>query len=103
MSNARSPREVCSTTMGTSGLMLLALVCLRRADSFPRLAARRGIVGGPQPPGDRRRGGLCAALALGRPQLLPRVRLRDRDRTRALRELGQRAARRLLLAQLVDA
>src|SRR3954468_14550824 len=25
MSKARSPRDVCSTTMGTSGLMLLAL------------------------------------------------------------------------------
>src|SRR5882672_6841376 len=35
MSNARSPREVCSTTMGTSGLIVLASVSLPRLDSFP--------------------------------------------------------------------
>ena len=29
MSNARSPREVCSTTIGTSGLIVLAFVSLR--------------------------------------------------------------------------
>src|SRR6266704_98410 len=58
MSNARSPREVCSTTMGTSGLIVLALVSLRRADSSTRLAGRRLIGGGPQPAGRSRAGRL---------------------------------------------
>src|SRR3954463_979759 len=42
MSKARSPRDVCSTTMGTSGLMLLAL--FRSSIRIP--------AGGPQGVGD---------------------------------------------------
>src|ERR1700745_2133045 len=49
MSNARSPREVCSTTIGTSGLIVLASFCVLRwnpADSSNHPAPRdRGLRG----------------------------------------------------------
>src|ERR1700752_1803013 len=49
MSNARSPREVCSTTIGTSGLIVLASFCVLRwnpADSSNHPAPRdRGLCG----------------------------------------------------------
>src|SRR6266576_2397082 len=48
MSNARSPREVCSTTMGTSGLMVRASLSRRRPDSSRRLACSSLIRLGPQ-------------------------------------------------------
>src|ERR1039458_914652 len=75
MSNARSPREVCSTTIGTSGLIVLALVSLRRPDSSRRLATGR-----PQPAG--RRGRVRLILGLLRcPQLFPRLGLRNWNRS----------------------
>ncbi len=69
MSNARSPREVCSTTIGTSGLIVLASVSLPRPDSFrrrrvatlppwressnvsPRAVSERGLQAGVSEPG----------------------------------------------------
>src|SRR5215213_11208257 len=64
MSKARSPRDVCSTTMGTSGLMVLASVWLRDAKSC------RGSL----PTGCHGSGRSCpygqASLGVGRPQLL---------------------------------
>src|SRR6266566_1958987 len=77
MSNARSPREVCSTTMGMSGLIVLALVSLRRSDSSTRLAGRRAIGGGPQPAGLRHGRRLLLAQVLqapGRAQLIEQPR-----------------------------
>src|SRR5919201_5052560 len=73
MSNARSPREVCSTTIGTSGL-------IRRASLAAGLAS----------PGSRRAGGPERALALlgpfllRRPQRLAGGGALDRDRARSL-------------------
>src|SRR5580692_8882283 len=117
MSNARSPREVCSTTIGTSGLIVLASVSLHRPDSsrpggwrarIYRLAVRR-----PQPAGLLRRiwlgasralgAGALGAFLLGRPQLLARLCLLERDRLGGLRDQLHRAPRREILAQLVFA
>src|ERR1700736_6648985 len=84
MSKARSPREVCSTTIGTSGLIVLALVSLRRPDSSRRLARRCWIGGRPQPA--RRHGRaavgrrLLVLALLGGPQPLSRLRLGHGDR-----------------------
>src|SRR6266566_2751535 len=103
MSNARSPREVCSTTMGTSGLIVLALVSLRRADSSTRLAGRRAIGGGPQPAGLRHGRRLLRPLLCGGPQPLPGLRLADRYRLRPRGDQLHRPARRLLLAQVLQA
>src|SRR5271165_4351690 len=97
MSNARSPREVCSTTIGTSGLIVLALVSLRRPDSSRRLAARR-----PQPAGRRGRI-LVLGRLLGRPQLFPRLRLRNRNRRCRGRDQLNGLARGEILAQLLQA
>src|ERR1700679_2446428 len=94
MSNARSPREVCSTTIGTSGLIVLASVSLHRPDSSRPVAGGHGCtrlaVRRPQPAGLLRRvwlgaagalgAGALGAFLLGRPQLLARLRLLERDR-----------------------
>src|SRR5437764_10572274 len=95
MSNARSPREVCSTTIGTNGLMVLAsFACTPgflpnvatadrrpvRADYVAAAAAPRGASsasGRPELPAATLR-----ALLAGRPKLLPRLRLLDADRLR---------------------
>src|SRR4051794_6492074 len=100
MSKARSPREVCSTTIGTSGLTVLASFRVWRLDPARRASARssrrestnrawartwgadplrrgRGTasgVGCPELPG-----ALGLAL-LGRPELVAGLRLGDRDR-----------------------
>src|ERR1700760_591385 len=107
MSNARSPREVCSTTIGTSGLIFLALVSLRCPDSSKRLARRRSrIAGGPQLAGRLgrlRAGGLALAVLAGRPQLLARLRLLRRDRGRSVGDQLDGEPRREILAQLVEA
>src|SRR5688500_7541283 len=60
MSKARSPREVCSTTIGTSGLIVLALF---------RLAARNPARGpGTRTPrADLAPGRASLAIAFGRP------------------------------------
>src|SRR5438876_1169019 len=103
MSNARSPREVCSTTMGMSGLIVLALVSLRAADSSTRLAGPSVIRGGPQPAGRSDAGRLLGPLGAGRPQPLPGLRLADRDRLGAPGDQLPRLARGLFLAQVFPA
>src|SRR5688500_10686564 len=76
MSNDRSPREVCSTTMGISGLMRWAPI---------GWCGSTGVAGRPELPRGSglpcrlgRLGGLLALL-LGRPQPLARLGLRHRD------------------------
>src|SRR5436190_23558939 len=116
MSNARSPREVCSTTMGTSGLMLsLCFACSGRIlqANLRALRARRA----PQPPvrpawpgqssngfsaASRRPdllGGGFLLLLVRRPELVARLCLLDRDRLRVLHEQVDRLAHRDVLAQ----
>src|SRR5580765_4529546 len=60
MSKARSPRDVCSTTMGTSGLMVLASVRRRLSNSC------RGSL----PTGRPRPAGLFLCLGPGGPELV---------------------------------
>src|SRR5436309_12840954 len=100
MSNARSPREVCSTTIGTSGLMFLASFSWA-AGFLPNVAialrGRSGITTGRlwrslrcstnvqaawtsasrRPQASRP---LPRVLLAGRPQLLAGLRLLDADR-----------------------
>src|SRR5947207_393915 len=112
MSNARSPREVCSTTMGTSGLIVLASLSRRRRDSSRRLASRSLIRRGPQTaqPAGLRPGGGGRALAgrwlagglVGRPQPPFGLRARDRDRPRLGGDQVERAARGQILARLLQ-
>src|SRR3954467_5953904 len=50
MSNARSPREVCSTTIGTSGLTVLASFRFSRSNpSRSRPSGRASLSDGPLP------------------------------------------------------
>src|SRR3954447_14264870 len=50
MSNARSPREVCSTTIGTSGLTVLASFRFSRSNpSRSRRSRRASLSDGPLP------------------------------------------------------
>src|SRR5436190_6268815 len=105
MSNARSPREVCSTTIGTSGLMVLASFACTPG-FLPNVATARsrqfgwaGLLGTgcPQLP----RTALLGFLA-GRPQLPTCLRLLDADR---LGLTDQQLARHLLrhvLAEVVE-
>src|SRR5215211_5833193 len=108
MSNARSPREVCSTTIGTSGLTVLASFRLSGANpAYERLRraypldrgessngrrpanpVRRLASGGPEA---ARRGLLGLVRARG-PELVARLRLLDRDRLRRLRDVVDRLA-----------
>ena len=64
MSNARSPRDVCSTTMGTSGLMVLALFRVVRSRILPAAAllldADRASLATAQGPRRRVFGSACA-------------------------------------------
>src|SRR3954452_6987785 len=101
MSKARSPRDVCSTTMGTSGLMLLAL--FRSSIRIPA-GGPHGVGDGseeptnrlfpdPAPSGHRAPAGAVPlrtggpdrlfdsrrVLLVGRPQLVSRARLVGRD------------------------
>src|SRR5438270_8256704 len=78
MSNARSPREVCSTTMGTRGLIPFAPPSL---SGDPDFRIGRGL------------------LLLGRPEFLARPREIDRDRLDLGDDPIERAAEPEVLAQ----
>src|SRR3954447_14157893 len=103
MSNARSPRDVCSTTMGTSGLMDLAFLCVAGRDSFPGRAGCPPCGESSECPGWaeqvlRARSPELARprlrlLALWSPQLVARLCLVDRDRLGLLGEQVERPAR----------
>src|SRR5438270_13384442 len=102
MSNARSPRGVCSTTMGTSGLIVLASFA-PSGGFLPTLATALGpadasAVGCPELPRPLRR-----RLLVGRPQRLASLRLLDRDRLGLAHEELHRLARGDILAQLLEA
>src|SRR4051812_6110105 len=118
MSNARSPREVCSTTIGTSGLTVLASFRFGRlspAAQLPGLGARRQPSNriGPAFPAERLgtrgpelacRAALGAFGVTGRPELVAGLRLLDRDRLRGLRDQVERLAlREVLLERLQTA
>src|SRR5919106_5196121 len=112
MSNARSPREVCSTTIGTSGLTVLASFRFRRSSPacFPGWRARRQTSNrrAPSWPVVRlgsRRPKLPGSGALGaarRPQLVARPRLLDRDRLRGLGDHVERLALREIVLERVQ-
>src|SRR5918992_5337686 len=112
MSNARSPREVCSTTIGTSGLTVLASFRFRRSSPacFPGWRARRQTSNRQPPPRQvvwlgTRRPELPGSAALGlpgRPQLVARLRLLDRDRLRGLRDDIERLALGEILLERVE-
>src|SRR4051794_27988174 len=105
MSNARSPRDVCSTTMGTSGLMLLAL--FRLVGSIPSGPERLAMGFGPSAGLGARRpdllGRLFLLVLLGRPELVARLRLLDGDGLRRLDHEVDGLAHRDVLAQEVVA
>ena len=133
MSNARSPREVCSTTIGTSGLTVLAsfrfvgsnppgapsaalaLARARSGESSNRSGPLRKATGiGPWTDlegGARLRSRRRPAarrrprrpLLLGRPELLARLGLLDGDRRRGLGDRGRRPGGRRGRAQRVQA
>src|SRR4051794_38677586 len=108
MSNARSPREVCSTTIGTSGLTVLASFRLsganpayerlRRSHPLDRCESSNGGLppklvaelasGGPE----TARGGLLGRLGARRPELVAGLRLLDGDRLRRLGDVVDRLA-----------
>src|SRR3954471_23945278 len=108
MSNARSPRDVCSTTIGTSGLTVLASFRFEYSNPSTSATARRRSPGrrlatGPWGP-DRvyrpvRRSGIRrpqltagGLVGPGRPQLVARLRLLDGDRRGRLRDQVERLA-----------
>src|SRR5215218_369910 len=95
MSNARSPREVCSTTIGTSGLTVLA--SFRFSRSIPSRLGR--TVAMPIRGQNRYR---CLGRS-GRPELLARLGLARRDRLRGVGHEVDRAALRQVLLERVDA
>src|SRR5215208_5152584 len=99
MSNARSPRDVCSTTIGTRGLMDLASLSRGAPDScrpqWRESSNGPAPVRGPErrPEGPPRSASGRPDLAAGggllpprRPQLVPRLGLLDRDRGGVLLE-----------------
>src|SRR5215210_3913837 len=108
MSNARSPREVCSTTIGTSGLTVLASFRLSGANpAYERLRRAhpldRGESSNGEPPPNpvRRlasgrpeaaRPGLLGLVGPGGPELVARLRLLDGDRRRGVRDPVDRLA-----------
>src|SRR3954454_11036609 len=125
MSKARSPRGGCSTTMGTSGLMLLAL--FRSSTRIPA-GGPHGVGDGSEEPTNRlfahsTLGGRCACggaeslrtrgpdllsgafglALLGRPQLVAHARLLRRDRLGVLGEERDGLALGEVLAHLVEA
>src|SRR5690349_16371536 len=90
MSNARSPREVCSTTMGTSGLIVLASFA-SSGGFLPNVATRyrrprtlwTGVwtgsaAGGPELAG-RAGGPVFSVVLVRRPELVPSLGLLDAD------------------------
>src|SRR5215210_295667 len=100
MSNARSPREVCSTTIGTSGLTVLASFRLSGANpSYERLRRPHPLDQGEssngRPPSDPVRrlasgrpeaapSGLLRRVVPGGPELVARLRQLDGDRRRGV-------------------
>ena len=99
MSNARSPREVCSTTIGTSGLMVLAsFACAPGFLPNVAIAGCRAALGSGREPASASRASRAArpppsgSSLPGRPQLLARLRLLDADRLRALDDQLERHA-----------
>src|SRR3954452_4795715 len=125
MSKARSPRDVCSTTMGTRGLMLLAL--FRSSIRIPA-GVRKAVGDGSEEPtnrifpgsasgGHRARAGAGPlrtrgpdglfdprlVLLVGRPQLVARPRLVLGDRPGVLGEEVDRRALGEVLLDLVEA
>src|ERR671934_1101738 len=86
MSKARSPREICSTTMGTRGLIGRAVYRGRRACR----TSLRGPEAGPF---------ALLPLLLGSPQLLARGRLLLGDRLRRFRDQVDRLAQAQVLAK----
>ena len=119
MSNARSPRDVCSTTIGTSGLMVLASFRLSGANpAYERLQRAHALDRGESSNGktpanpvrqlasgrpELARRGLLRVVAAGGPELLARLCLLDRDRLRGVGDAVDRLALRELLAERVDA
>src|SRR5919107_5978366 len=96
MSKARSPREVCSTTIGTSGLIERASLATRPVRSRPSrlLPATRPVRSRPSrlSPASPGRPDLCCLalvlllLLLGRPQLVAGGGLLERDRLCAIHQ-----------------
>src|SRR5262249_11847095 len=90
MSKARSPREVCSTTIGTRGLMARDSI-----EAGRRTCERAGLVVAGRPE-------LClfllALLLLGSPDLLPRLGLLEGNRLRRLGDDVDRLAHDDVLA-----
>src|SRR5438270_342702 len=109
MSNARSPRDVCSTTIGTSGLIVLASFA-SSAGFLPNVATAvrrpRGIQRMYECSSAARRPQLAApalgALLVRRPQLVAGFRLLDRDRFCLADQHLDGLSARDLLAQLSD-
>src|SRR5215218_8372080 len=118
MSNARSPREVCSTTIGTSGLTVLASFRLSGANpAYERLRRSHPLDRGessnggapPKPVAELASGGPEAARRglLGRvgargPELVAGLRLLDGDRLGGLRDAVDRLALRELRLEPVE-
>src|SRR4051794_4624662 len=118
MSNARSPRDVCSTTIGTSGLTVLASFRLsganpayerlRRAHPLDRGESSNGP--GPSNPVARlasgrpepARSGLLRLVGARSPELVARLRLLDGDRRGGLRDAVDRLALRELGLEAVE-
>src|SRR5262249_52928609 len=124
MSKARSPRDVCSTTMGTSGLMVLAL--FRSSIRIPAGVPKWIGDGSKEPtnrffPDSAVRGHCCAdatvslrtggpdglldalrVFLVGGPQLLADLRLLGRDRLRVLGQEVDHLTLRQVLAQVVQ-
>src|SRR5690349_15211067 len=117
MSKARSPRDVCSTTMGTRGLMVLASFSVVRAVPACRgsLATAQwrsswavGRSGRPlrrlRPGRPQARGRVLAGrFLLGRPELVAGLGLLDGYRSRRVGEQVDRGALGEVLAQVVEA
>src|SRR3954451_8530120 len=108
MSNARSPRDVCSTTIGTSGLTVLASFRLSDANpAYERLRStdpldRGESINGEAPTNRVRRlasgrpktarTGLLRLVGPGRPELVARLRLLHGDGRGGLRDVVDRLA-----------
>src|SRR5689334_24731362 len=120
MSNARSPREVCSTTIGTSGLTVLASFRFERSspalihvggepgDSLAIAKTRKTrLTASLNPASATRRpeltGRAAGLLAAGRPQLLARLRLLHGDRLGGVGDEVERLALREIFLERVDA
>src|SRR4051794_846300 len=106
MSNARSPRDVCSTTMGTSGLIDLAFLCVAGRDSFRGRAecpscgeSSECPVSALRPRSPELARSRPRLLALGSPEFVARFGLLDRDRLGLLGQQIERATSRHIAVQ----